>query len=124
VIAAPQQHPKERAAYERGKQLFFLRAGTHDFACATCHSVEGQRIRLQELPNLLEPKAAQRAYAQWPAYRVSQGALRTMQWRIWDCMRQQRFPEPIFISPATVDLISYLAVSANGGRMDSPSIKR
>jgi len=124
TIAVPQKHPKERAAFDRGKQLFYMRAGPYDFACSTCHGVDGQRIRLQDLPNFEKPEPAQRAFATWPAYRVSQGALRTMQWRINDCFRQQRWPEPIFISQGTIDLITFLGVKANGGKMDSPAIKR
>jgi sulfur-oxidizing protein SoxA len=123
-IDVPNGHPKERAAFDRGKYLFYMRGGPYDFACSTCHGVDGQRIRLQDLPNFEDAKAAQRAFAQWPAYRVSQGALRTMQWRINDCFRQQRFPEPVFVSQTTVDLIHYLGVRANGGTMESPSIKR
>ncbi len=123
-IAVPNNHPKEKAAFERGKYLFYMRGGPYDFACSTCHGVDGQRIRLQDLPNFEDPKAAQKAFAQWPAYRVSQGALRTMQWRVNDCFRQQRFPEPVFISQGTVDLIHYLGVRAVGGTMESPSIKR
>ncbi len=124
TIAVPQNHPKERAAHDRGKQLFYMRAGPYDFACSTCHGIDGQRIRLQDLPNFEKPAPAQRAFATWPAYRVSQGALRTMQWRINDCFRQQRWPEPIFISQGTVDLITFLGVKAAGGKMDSPAIKR
>ena len=124
AIAVPQKHPKEKAAFDRGKQLFYMRAGPYDFACSTCHGVDGQRIRLQDLPNFEKPEPAQRAFATWPAYRVSQGALRTMQWRINDCFRQQRWPEPIFVSQGTVDLITFLGVKANGGKMDSPAIKR
>jgi sulfur-oxidizing protein SoxA len=124
TIAVPQKHPKERAAYDRGKTLFYLRAGPYDFACATCHGVDGQRIRLQDLPNFEKAEPAKRAFATWPAYRVSQGALRTMQWRINDCFRQQRFPEPTYISQGTIDLITFLGVKAAGGEMDSPAIKR
>jgi len=123
-IAVPQNHPKEKASFERGKYLFYMRAGPYDFACATCHGVDGQRIRLQDLPNFEKPEPAQRAFATWPAYRVSQGALRTMQWRLNDCFRQQRWPEPIYISQGTIDLITFLGVKANGGKMASPSIKR
>ena len=124
-VEVPQQHPKERAAYERGKQLFYMRAGPYDFSCATCHGVTGQRIRLQDLPNISGNKAdAQRAFTTWPAYRVSQGALRTMQWRLNDCFRQQRWPEPVFIAPATIDLTTFLGVNANGAKMDAPAIKR
>ncbi len=124
-VSVPQGHPKEQTAYERGKQLFYMRGGPYDFSCATCHGVNGQRIRLQDLPNISSNKAdAQRAFTTWPAYRVSQGALRTMQWRLNDCFRQQRWPEPVFASPATVDLITFLGVNANGAKMDSPAIKR
>ncbi|HKO69134.1 MAG TPA: sulfur oxidation c-type cytochrome SoxA [Burkholderiaceae bacterium] len=120
-----QSHPKEKASYDLGKQLFYMRAGPYDFSCATCHGVTGQRIRLQDLPNIAGNKEdAQRAFTTWPAYRVSQGTLRTMQWRLNDCFRQQRWPEPVFGSPATVDLITFLGVNANGAKMDSPSIKR
>jgi len=124
TIAVPQNHPKEKAAHDRGRQLFYMRAGPYDFACSTCHGVDDQRIRLQDLPNFEKPAPAQRAFATWPAYRVSQGALRTMQWRINDCFRQQRWPEPIFISQGTIDLITFLGVKAAGGKMDSPAIKR
>lgn len=123
-IAVPQNHPKEKAAFERGKQLFYMRAGPYDFACSTCHGVDNQRIRLQDLPNFEKPEPAQRAFGTWPAYRVSQGALRTMQWRLNDCFRQQRWPEPIYVSQGTIDLITFLGVKANGGKMGSPSIKR
>lgn len=124
TINIPQKHPKEIAAFQRGEKIFFYRAGPYDFSCASCHADDGKRIRLQDLPNLLKPEPAQRAFATWPAYRVSQGAMRTMQWRLYDCFRQQRFPEMKFISPASVDLITFLGVKAQGGKMDSPAIKR
>jgi L-cysteine S-thiosulfotransferase len=123
-VAIPQQHPKEIASYRRGEQLFYYRAGPYDFSCASCHGVDGQRIRLQDLPNLTKKEPAQYAFTTWPAYRVSQGALRTMQWRIYDCFRQQRFPELKYASPASIDIITFLGVNANGGTMDAPAMKR
>jgi len=120
----PLKHPQEKATYEIGKKIFFYRAGPYDFSCASCHSEEGKRIRLQDLPDLTKPKGAQLAYTTWPAYRVSQGELRTMQWRLWDCFRQQRFPEPQYLSDTLTALTSYLAVSANGGVYAGPGIKR
>jgi len=123
-INLPQGHPKEKEAYARGEKIFYYRAGPYDFSCASCHAVDNQRIRLQGLPNLTKTEPAQKAFASWPAYRVSQGALRTMQWRIYDCFRQQRFPELKYLSPASVDLITYLGVRANGGVMETPAIKR
>jgi sulfur-oxidizing protein SoxA len=117
-------HPKEKEAYEIGKRMFFYRAGPHDFACATCHAQPEKRIRLQDLPDLLETKDAQRAYGAWPAYRVSQGEVRTMQHRLWDCFRQQRFPEPGYASDAITALTTFLAYNANGGVYDAPALKR
>lgn len=118
------KHPKEKEAYEIGKKMFFHRGGPHDFACATCHGADKQRIRLQDLPNLTKTEPAQRAYTSWPAYRVSQGELRSFQWRLFDCFRQQRFPELDFTSQGSVALTMYLAKNANGGVFNAPSIKR
>ncbi|MFM9040316.1 MAG: sulfur oxidation c-type cytochrome SoxA [Betaproteobacteria bacterium] len=123
-INVPQQHQKEKEAFARGEKIFYFRGGPYDFSCASCHAVDNQRIRLQGLPNLTKTEPAQKAFASWPAYRVSQGALRTMQWRIYDCFRQQRFPELKYLSPASVDLITFLGVRANGGVMETPAIKR
>jgi sulfur-oxidizing protein SoxA len=117
-------HPKEKEAYEVGQKIFYFRGGPHDFACATCHGVDNQRIRLQDLPNLTKASDAQKAYTTWPAYRVSQGELRSFQWRLFDCFRQQRFPELEFTSPASIALTTFLAKNANGGVFDAPSIKR
>jgi sulfur-oxidizing protein SoxA len=117
-------HPKEKEAYDVGQKIFFFRGGPHDFACATCHGVDSQRIRLQDLPNLLKTADAQKAYTTWPAYRVSQGEVRSFQWRLFDCFRQQRFPELEFASPASIALTTFLAKNANGGVFDAPSIKR
>jgi sulfur-oxidizing protein SoxA len=117
-------HPKEMEAYNLGKKIFFFRGGPHDFACSTCHGSDNQRIRLQDLPNLTKKEDAQRAYTTWPAYRVSQGELRSFQWRLYDCFRQQRFPELEFVSPASIALTTYLAKNANGGTFNAPAIKR
>ena len=117
-------HPEEKRVYALGQKMFFYRGGAYDFACATCHAVDGQRIRLQDLPNLLEPKGAQAAYTTWPAYRVSQGEVRTMQHRIYDCLRQQRFPEPAYGSDVITALSMFLAKNANGGTYDGPNMKR
>jgi L-cysteine S-thiosulfotransferase len=117
-------HPKAKEQYDLGKKLFFHRGGPHDFSCASCHASNNLRIRLQDLPNLLVKEAAQKAYGAWPAYRVSQGELRTMQHRLWDCYRQQRFPEPGYASDAITALTMYLAVNANGGKYDAPALKR
>lgn len=124
VINVPQEHALEKASYARGKQAFYFKGGPFDFSCASCHGEDGKRIRLQDLPNLTKQGPAQAAFSQWPAYRVSQGAVRTMQWRLYDCFRQQRFPELQYLSQTSVDLITFMGVNANGGKMAAPAIKR
>jgi sulfur-oxidizing protein SoxA len=123
-MKVPVDEPHVRDMYRLGEQMFFFRGGTHDFSCATCHGEDGKRIRLQDLPNLTKTEGAQKAYTTWPAYRVSQGELRTFQWRLNDCFRQQRFPDLVFGSEASIALTTYLAARANGAPYDGPAIKR
>jgi L-cysteine S-thiosulfotransferase len=123
-IVAPLAHPEEKKSYEIGRRFFYYRAGSHDFACATCHSEDNKRIRLQELPNITRPAEAQRAFGSWPAYRVSQGEVRSMQHRLADCLRQQRFPEPVYGSDLITAVTLFLAKSADGGIFNAPALKR
>ena len=120
----PQGHAKERAMYEVGKRVFFLRAGTHDFACASCHGADDKRIRLQDLPNLIKNPVGGAGLGAWPAYRVSSGELWGMQRRLNDCFRQQRFPYPGYASDVTIALSVYMGVNGKGGESTAPSIKR
>jgi sulfur-oxidizing protein SoxA len=115
---------KELAAYELGRKLFFYRAGPWDFSCASCHGEEGKRIRMQELPVLSSPASARPVMATWPAYRVSNSQFKTMQWRVNDCYRQMRMPEPNYTSEATIALISYLTVTGRGEPYRGPGTKR
>jgi len=123
-MKVPVDESHVRDMYRLGEQMFFYRGGTHDFSCATCHGEDGKRIRLQDLPNLTKIEGAQKAYTAWPAYRVSQGELRTFQWRLNDCFRQQRFPDLVFGSEASIALTTFLAARANGAPYNGPAIKR
>ena len=120
----PQSHAQERITYEVGKRAFFYRGGTHDFSCASCHGDEGKRIRLQELPNLTRNPGDGIGFAAWPAYRVSNGQMWSMQLRLNDCFRQQRFPYPGFGSEVTIALATYMGVNAKGAESIAPAIKR
>jgi len=120
----PQSHAEERRFYELGKRAFFFRGGTHDFSCAACHSQENIRIRLQDLPNLTKNPGDGVGFAAWPAYRVSNGQMWSMQLRLNDCYRQQRFPYPGFASDVTIALGSYMGVNAKGAVSAVPTIKR
>jgi L-cysteine S-thiosulfotransferase len=118
-------HPREKEMAAVGEAMFYRRAGVMDFSCATCHGESGKRIRLQGLPDFSRPGPAPReAIGSWPTYRVSQSALRTMQHRLWDCFRQQRWPEPDYASDGLTALMVYLNVQAAGAEINVPSIKR
>jgi sulfur-oxidizing protein SoxA len=119
-----QAHAEERRMVEIGKRAFFYRGGTHDFSCASCHGEEGKRIRLQDLPNLTKNPGDGIGFAAWPAYRVSNGQMWSMQLRLNDCFRQQRFPYPGFGSELTIALSSYMGVNAQGAASVAPAIKR
>lgn len=120
----PQSHIEERKMYEVGKRLFFMRGGSHDFACATCHAQDDKRIRLQDLPNITKNPGAGNGFGAWPAYRVSNGQMWGAQLRLNDCYRQQRFPYPIFGSDATIALGVYMGVNGKDGVTVAPAIKR
>ena len=120
----PNSSVEEKTLYEVGKRIFFMRAGTHDFSCASCHGEDDKRIRLQDLPNLTRNPGAGAGFGAWPAYRVSNGQMWGMQLRLNDCYRQQRFPYPLFGSDATIALGMYLGVNAKGGESIAPAIKR
>jgi len=123
-FVAKLDHPKEKEAYAVGETLFFRRQGPMDFGCVTCHAEEGKRIRLQQLPFFGDAKNAQEVAATWPAYRVSQETIRTMQHRMFDCYWQMRLPELDYGSDVSVALITYLTKRGEGGEIAAPSVKR
>jgi sulfur-oxidizing protein SoxA len=123
-FALPQDHPLERKFYALGEKAFYYRAGPMDFACASCHGQEGKRIRLQDLPPLYENPGDGLGIAAWPAYRVSNGQMWSMQLRLQDCLRLQRFPYPLFGSDVTIALAVYMGVNAKGAKSIAPALKR
>lgn len=117
-------HAKEKAVLALGEKLFFRRQGPMDFACATCHADTAKRIRLQALPYLSKPEEARAVIGEWPAYRISQGTVMTVQHRIADCYWQMRLPLVDYGSDVTVALTMYLVNQAKGGEITAPAIKR
>ena len=123
-IAVPQKLAQERDAYNIGREIFNYRAGPWDFSCASCHGEDGKRIRTQNLPNLSTNEGANRAFQGWPGYRMTGGLMHSLQWRMNDCFRQQRFPAPGYASETIADLLTYMGVNANGNLYKGPGIKR
>ena len=123
-MALPQGHVEEKRSYELGKRAFFFRGGPMDFSCASCHGEPGKRIRLQDLPDLTKNPGDGVGFAAWPAYRVSSGEMWSMQRRLNDCFRQQRFPYPGFASEVMIALGVYMGVNAKGAESVAPALKR
>ena len=123
-IDVPLKDPKVRDAYEIGKEIAAYRAGPYDFSCNTCHGSDGRRIRMQNLPNLSKPSGAMMGVQGWPGYRMTGGVMLTHQWRMGDCFRQQRFPQPKYASDAVSYLLTYMIGTANGQVYKGPGIKR
>ncbi|MFM2068329.1 MAG: hypothetical protein RLZZ584_3238 [Pseudomonadota bacterium] len=123
-LAPPMIHPKEVESVKVGEALYWRQYGPMDFSCATCHSEDGKRIRLQALFNGLNKRHADNVVSSWPTYRVSHNAVRTMQHRMWDCHWQMRLPDIDYGSPAAVALISYLTRQAEGAKLDLPGMRR
>jgi sulfur-oxidizing protein SoxA len=121
----PLANAKERETYKVGEYIFHRRSGPLDFSCATCHSDEGKRIRLQDLPNMTDPKQVQAVVGTgWPAYRGTQATVRTMQHRLYDCNWQMRLPDLGYVSEMSIALTSYLNHRANGGVIQLPGVRR
>src|SRR5688572_22149074 len=119
------RHPKEYEMYKAGEYLFHRRSGPLDFACATCHSEPGKRIRLQDLPNMTDTREMQHVISTgWPAYRGTQATVRTMQHRLYDCNWQMRLPDLGYASEMSIALTSYLNRRANGGVIQLPGVRR
>jgi sulfur-oxidizing protein SoxA len=123
-FAIPLGDPHVKDVYETGKEVAAYRAGPYDFSCNTCHGVDGKRIRMQQLPNIATPKGAATAVLGWPGYRMTGNVMLTHQWRMTDCFRQQRFPEPKYGSDTITALLTYMTGTANGTVYTGPGIKR
>ena len=123
-FAVPLKDPKVRDIYETGKEIANYRAGPYDFSCNTCHGSDGKRIRMQNLPNIGSKEGSIKAVMGWPGYRMTGGVMLTHQWRMNDCFRQQRFPEPKYVSDTITALLTYMTANANGAVYKGPGIKR
>ena len=66
----------------------------------------------------------QAATGTWPAYRVSNEVVRSMEHRLADCYRQMRMPRVGYGSDVTAALNLYLVNLAKGGEIAVPALKR
>ena len=119
----PMDHPLEQAMRNAGEVMFYRRAGTSDFSCATCHTGTGKRIRASVLPNINEPHEWTKAIS-WPAFRVGHQNVRSSTHRIRGCYWQMRQPQINPGSDAAIALMSYWTDAARGQPAILPDKKR
>jgi L-cysteine S-thiosulfotransferase len=109
----PMSHPKEVEMRDVGEAIYYRRAGSFDFNCASCHGDTGKRIRASVLPNTGLPHEWTKAIS-WPAFRVGHDHTRSSQHRLNECYWQMRHAEPVAGSDVTIALISYWTDKARG----------
>ncbi len=119
----PMNHPLEKAMRDAGEVMFYRRAGTMDFSCATCHTQTEKRIRASVLPSLYDPMDWSKAIS-WPAQRTSQDNVRSSQHRLLECLWQMRYPNIKNGSDASIAMISFWTDAARGQPAILPDLKR
>lgn len=113
--------PQERQLYALGEQLFWVRAGPRDMGCATCHvTYVGRRAGVLPYSDVVAGRVAKH----WPAFRYSNDQAWTMADRIRACYANLSMPAPDFYSDPIIALSLYMAVQANGAKMDLPGFLR
>ncbi len=111
---------KVMEAYRRGEQLFYMKTGQLNFACASCHvpvSIMGHKLR-GETPTTPFGDAAH-----YPTYRTTVGALESIQERFARCHGQMRTQGLKPGDPAYADLEVFVTVLSNGYPVSVPSAR-
>ncbi len=119
----PMDHPLEKAMRDAGEVMFYRKAGKADFACSTCHTETGKRIRASVLPNKNVPEEWTKAIS-WPAFRVGHDNVRSSQHRVRGCYYQMRQAGPIAGSDGSIATLSYWTDAARGQPAILPDMKR
>lgn len=105
-----------QATWETGKEIYYTRYGQLELACASCHEANfGNHIRSDYL--------SQGQTNGFPAYRLKNAALNTVQDRFWGCIRDTRGQPFDRGSPEFVALELYVASRGNGLAVEGPSVR-
>ncbi len=119
----PMNHPLEKAMRDAGEVMFYRRAGTMDFSCASCHTQTGKRIRASVLPSVYDAGDWSKAIS-WPAQRTSHDHVRSSQHRVLECLWQMRYPNIKNGSDASIAYISFWTDAARGQPAILPDLQR
>ncbi|MDP1785171.1 MAG: sulfur oxidation c-type cytochrome SoxA [Sulfuricurvum sp.] len=107
-----------------GQAVFEERRGGRGLSCNSCHSpdIVGSRLRMQPLPDLGAKETA--AAGTWPAYRMTQSAMVTLDKRMQQCMKNALLAEIPLGSKEMVALEVYVTNKTKGNAIQIPGLKR
>lgn len=110
--------------YKLGQEVFEERRGGRGLSCNSCHSADivGQRLRMQPLPDLGAPETA--AAGTWPAYRMTQSQMVTLDKRFQQCMNNALLAQIPLGSREMVALEVYITNKTKGNAIQIPGLKR
>ena len=116
------KHMKEMV--KLGKAVFEERRGGRGLSCNNCHSsdVVGLRLRMQPLPDLGSKQNA--SAGTWPAYRMTESRMVTLDKRMQQCMKNALLAEIPLGSKEMVALEVYVTQKNIGNTISIPSVKR
>ncbi len=113
---APPRDAGTRASAERGRVLFNQRIGQLNMSCAQCHDDNWGR----KLAGATIPQGHANAY---PIYRLEWQGMGSLQRRLRNCMTGVRAAVPAPNAQDLVDLEAWLALRAEGMKMESPGVR-
>lgn len=119
-IKVDMNSPEIMAAYRRGEDIFYTKAGQYNFSCASCHistGLLGQRFRGQV------PTSPFGDAAHFPTYRAALGDIESLQQRFMRCNLQARTKGLPLGDPAYNDLEVFYTVLSNGYPVSVPSTR-
>ncbi len=107
-----------------GQQVFEERRGGRGLSCNSCHSADivGSRLRMQPLPDLGAKETA--AAGTWPAYRMTQSQMVTLDKRFQQCMNNALLAQIPLGSREMVALEVYITNKTKGNEIQIPGLKR
>ena len=105
-----------QATWEKGKEMYYTRYGQLELSCANCHENNwGNMIRADHL--------SQGQINAFPAYRLKNTKLNSVQDRFKGCIRDTRAETFSPGSPEFVALELYVASRGNGLSVEGPSVR-
>lgn len=107
-----------------GQEVFEERRGGRGLSCNSCHSADivGSRLRMQPLPDLGAAETA--AAGTWPAYRMTQSQMVTLDKRFQQCMNNALLAQIPLGSREMVALEVYITNKTKGNAIQIPGLKR